>query len=103
MAEKMHHLRLRSRGRCPTGAKAILTSVPSNWRDQPDPFSQPRRFSNGTLPSFNRLGAVGKGAFGGLVIYPHSAYRRYFDDKGHVIRQNLDIILHNETPGRNAQ
>lgn len=72
-----HKLRLFPRKNLPTAGKAVLAAVPDDWRDKPDPFENARQWETGSLPSFRDMGAVGKAAFGGVVIYPDTVYRQY--------------------------
>ncbi len=83
-----HRLRIGSKQNLPTGLRAVLTSLPADWRTlvpphHPDPmryfFTHARRWSQGTLGSFKSLGAIGIGP--GMVIYPDSVYKRYFPRK----------------------
>lgn len=39
-----------------------------NWRES-DPFENTRIWSDGSLPSFKQMGAIGKALEGGIVIY----------------------------------
>jgi hypothetical protein len=54
----------------PTTTRELLSAVPPDWREHSDPFDTPRKWVNGVLPSFRDMGVVGKGALGGIVIYP---------------------------------
>ena len=73
----VHRMRLIPTADVPTTARGILSAVPKNWRDQSDPFEKPRRWRKGSLPSFKKMGAIGKGNFDGVVIYSDKTYRKY--------------------------
>ncbi len=72
---KVHRLRVRAAGRLPSTATGVLSAVPRTSRS--DPFESARHWSNGTLPSFKSLGAIGKGAYGGIVIYSDETFKRH--------------------------
>lgn len=72
-----HRIRLLIRKNLPSSDKAMLAAVPDDWRDKPDPFENARQWGDRSLPSFRDMGAVGKAAFGGVVIYPDAIYRQY--------------------------
>lgn len=72
-----HKLRVSSSKKLPTAGRDLLTAVPADWRDKPDPFQHDRCWKEGKLPSFRAMGAVGKAAFGGVVIYPDTVYKQY--------------------------
>ncbi len=72
---KVHRLRVRAAGRLPSTATGVLSAVPHN--SSSDPFESARHWSNSTLPSFKSLGAISKGAFGGVVIYSDETFKRF--------------------------
>ena len=76
-----HRLRIMTRKILPRSGRAMLTAVPSDWRGKPDPFEHARQWKGGSLPSLRSMGAVGKAAMGGVVIYPDAVYRRYVPKK----------------------
>ena len=77
-AKNEHKLRLTPSARLPTSARGLLSAVPLDWKDRPNPFENPRRWADGSLPSFKKLGAIGKGNFGGVVIYSDETYKKFY-------------------------
>lgn len=71
---KLHRLRLRQSKLMPTTTLGMLSAVP---KENSDPFDKPRQWADGVLPSFRDLGAIGKGGFGGIVIYPDDVYKKH--------------------------
>ena len=69
-----HKLRVRQSKKMPTTVLGQLSAIPPDSHS--DPFTTPRQWVDGTLPSFRALGAIGKGAFGGVVIYPDGHYKK---------------------------
>lgn len=67
---KEHRLRISAADKMPTTFLGVLRAAPRG--SESDPFTAPRVWLDGVLPSFRSLGAIGKGT--GTVIYSDGAY-----------------------------